>query len=254
MSELSKNKIKWLRSLHSKKSRDNENSYILEGEKMVQEAIHFKLEDILFIAHTSDFNLPSLPHSIEIISVNEKELGQISTLKTPNKAFAVLKQHKSSIEAQQHELIIALDDIQDPGNFGTILRIADWFGIHSIICSKGTVDCYNPKVVQASMGAILRIEVKYVDLFEHLKSYSGKIYGAVLGGQNVYKTSLHNDGVLLMGNEGKGISPEIQNLITDPISIPGFGHAESLNVSIATGILVSEFCRMKSLTEHRIER
>lgn len=253
MSELSKNKIKWLRSLHSKKSRDSEKMYIIEGEKMVQEAIQFQLEDILFIACTSDFKLPTFPLSIEVILVSEKELCQISTLKTPNKAFAVLKQHKISIKRQQKELIIALDDVQDPGNLGTILRIADWFGIQTIICSKGTVDCYNPKVVQASMGAILRIEVKYMNLFEHLKSYDGKIYGAVLGGQNVYKTSLQNEGILLMGNEGKGISSEIQNLITDPISIPSFGHAESLNVSIATGILVSEFARLKSLTEHRIE-
>lgn len=247
MSELSKNKIKWLRSLHSKKSRDGENAYILEGEKMVLEAIQFKPNDLLFIAYTHDFKLPALSQSIETIEVNERELAQISTLKTPNKAFAVLKKHTNKTEAN-NGLIIALDDVQDPGNLGTILRIADWFGIDSIICSNGTVDCYNPKVVQASMGAILRIDVKYVDLYKTLDNYTGKIYGAVLGGKNMYSTDLKNDGVLLMGNEGKGISPEIQQLITDPISIPGFGHAESLNVSIATGILVAEFCRFKSLT------
>ena len=247
MSELSKNKIKWLRSLHSKKSRDSENAYILEGEKMVLEAIQFKPEDLIFIAYTKGFIFPTLSNSIETIEVSEKELTQISTLKTPNKAFAVLK--KSTNESKiKNGLIIALDNVQDPGNLGTILRIADWFGIDSIICSSDTVDCYNPKVVQASMGAILRIEVQYVDLFQTLRKYKGKIYGAVLGGKNMYTSELQFEGILLMGNEGKGISPEIQQLITEPISIPGFGHAESLNVSIATGILVAEFCRFKSLT------
>lgn len=247
MSELSKNKIKWLRSLHSKKSRDSENAYILEGEKMVLEAIQFKPEDLIFIAYTKGFIFPTLSNSIETIEVSEKELTQISTLKTPNKAFAVLK--KSTNESEiKNGLIIALDNVQDPGNLGTILRIADWFGIDSIICSSDTVDCYNPKVVQASMGAILRIDVQYVDLFQTLSKYNGKIYGAVLGGKNMYTSELQFEGILLMGNEGKGISPEIQQLITEPISIPGFGHAESLNVSIATGILVAEFCRFKSLT------
>ncbi len=247
MSELSKNKIKWLRSLHSKKSRDSENAYILEGEKMVLEAIQFKPEDLIFIAYTKGFIFPTLSNSIETIEVSEKELTQISTLKTPNKAFAVLK--KSTNESEiKNGLIIALDNVQDPGNLGTILRIADWFGIDSIICSSDTVDCYNPKVVQASMGAILRIDVQYVDLFQTLSKYKGKIYGAVLGGKNMYTSDLQFEGILLMGNEGKGISPEIQQLITEPISIPGFGHAESLNVSIATGILVAEFCRFKSLT------
>ncbi len=248
MSELSKNKIKWLRSLHSKKSRDSENAYILEGEKMVLEAIQFKPEDLLFIAYTKGFIFPTLSNSIETIEVSDKELTQISTLKTPNKAFAVLK--KSTIHSEiKNGLIIALDNVQDPGNLGTILRIADWFGIDSIICSSDTVDCYNPKVVQASMGAILRIDVQYVDLFQTLSKYTGKIYGAVLGGKNMYTSELQYEGILLMGNEGKGISPEIQQLITEPISIPGFGHAESLNVSIATGILVAEFCRSKSLTK-----
>ena len=247
MSELSKNKIKWLRSLHTKKSRDSENVYILEGEKMVHEAIQFKSVDLLFIAHTKEFNMPSLQSSIETIEVSEKELAQISTLKTPNKAFAVLKKHVNKHQSAKG-LIIALDDIQDPGNLGTILRIADWFGIDSILCSNDTVDCYNPKVVQASMGAILRINISYVDLYQALKDFDGKIYGAVLEGENMYSTQLQNEGILLMGNEGKGISPQIQKLITNPISIPGFGLAESLNVSIATGILVAEFCRTKSLT------
>jgi TrmH family RNA methyltransferase len=248
VSELSKNKIKWLRSLHSKKSRDSENAYILEGEKMVLEAIQFKPEDLLFIAYTNGFIFPTLSNTIETIEISEKELTQISTLKTPNKAFAVLK--KSTIHSEiKNGLIIALDNVQDPGNLGTILRIADWFGIDTIICSSDTVDCYNPKVVQASMGAILRIDVQYVDLFQTLSKYKGKIYGAVLGGKNMYTSELQNEGILLMGNEGKGISPEIQQLIKEPISIPGFGHAESLNVSIATGILVAEFCRSKSLTK-----
>ena len=242
VSGLSKNKIKWIRSLHQKKQREEEGVFIVEGEKMVLEAIEFASNQLIYLAHTTQFNCPILPSDVEICEISEKELDQISLLKTPNKAFAILKTPISTA-ISKNGLIIGLDEIQDPGNMGTILRIADWFGISDIVCSKKTVDCYNPKVVQASMGAILRIRVHYLDLTEYITSYQGPVYGAFLEGENVYQSSLPVDCLLVMGNEGNGVSKEIEKLITQKISIPRFGEAESLNVAVATAILVSEFKR-----------
>lgn len=243
MSGLSKNKIKWIRSLHLKKNRDELGLYIVEGEKMVLEALEFCADSIKFIAYTKDFPISS--GSFEAFEVTEIELTQISTLKTPNKAFAILHQNKTNSHITSPNLIIALDGIQDPGNLGTIMRIADWFGIHEIVCSKITVDCYNPKVVQSSMGAIFRVKMHYTDLNNWISKSSLPVYGALLEGENVYKKKELTHGILLMGNEGSGISTSLLPLITDPISIPRFGQAESLNVSVACGILVSEFVRRK---------
>lgn len=244
VSGISKNKIKWIRSLQLKKNREAEGLFLVEGEKMVLEAMIYCKSQIQYIACTDSFvseHLADFEHQL----VSEKELEMISSLKTPNKALAVVQITKSrpSIENQ---LVLALDDIQDPGNMGTILRIADWFGIHTIICSKNTVDCYNPKVVQASMGAIFRIQISYVDLSKWLKSCNSTIYGALLEGENIYRKAELSNGVLLMGNEGKGISQENIKYINEAISIPRFGKAESLNVSVATGIIVSEFIRRLS--------
>lgn len=241
MSGLSKNKIKWIRSLHQKKHRDELGLFIVEGEKMVSEALEFAYNSIEFIAHTADFNIKHL--KAECIEISEHELEQITTLKTPNKAFAILRKKINEQFPFSSGLIIALDGVQDPGNFGTILRIADWFGINHIVCSKNTVECFNPKVVQSSMGAIFRVQIQYVELKEWLTKIEVPIYGALLEGQNIYLKKELPTGILLMGNEGKGISDDILPFITDPISIPRFGQAESLNVSIATGILVSEFMR-----------
>lgn len=241
MSELSKNKIKWIRSLHLKKYRDDLGLFIVEGEKMVLEAIDYASDSIEFIVHTEDFYFKKI--KAESFIVSTKELEKISTLKTPNKAFAILRKSKSNLLSNTKELIIALDGVQDPGNMGTILRIADWYGINQIVCSKNTVECYNPKVVQASMGAIFRIHTCYVDLNEWLKDIKVPIYGALLDGENIYQRKELPIGVLIMGSEGKGISEDLIPFITDPISIPRFGEAESLNVSVATGILVSEFLR-----------
>lgn len=243
MSGLSKNKIKWIRSLHQKKHRDELGLFLVEGEKMVLEAIEFFPQFIDFIAHTSDFQFHLKEHSIELIEISNTELDQISTLKTPNKAFAILRKPEFSLPLSSETLILALDSIQDPGNMGTILRIADWYGIKDIVCSKTTVDCFNPKVVQASMGAIFRVQVHYTDLKQWLSVQNKNVYGALLEGENIYTINDLPIGVLLMGNEGKGISSSLMECITHPISIPRFGNAESLNVSIATGILVSEFAR-----------
>jgi TrmH family RNA methyltransferase len=241
VSELSKNKIKWIRSLQLKKHRDELGLYIVEGEKMVNEALKFSLDSIETIIHTLEFDISDFKG--ESYQISHKELEQISTLKTPNKAFAILRQKREFPSINSDKLIIALDGIQDPGNLGTILRIADWYGISDIVCSKNTVDWYNPKVVQASMGAIFRVQIHYIDLFDWLNTCSLKIYGALLEGKNIYTDKHLENGVLLMGNEGNGISSDLLPLITHPISIPRFGEAESLNVSVATAILVSEFKR-----------
>lgn len=241
MSELSKNKIKWIRSLHQKKQRDELGLFLVEGEKMVSEAIEFAQNSINLILHTKEFHFEI--KNIETLLISEKELEQISGLKTPNKVIAVLRQIDQKREIDKNKLILALDGIQDPGNMGTILRIADWFGIIDIVCSPNTVDVYNPKVIQSSMGSIFRVQVQYTDLKHWLANCSLPIYGALLEGENVYKKELSSSGVLIMGNEGSGISASLLPVITNPISIPSFGQAESLNVSVATGILLSEFFR-----------
>jgi TrmH family RNA methyltransferase len=241
VSDLSKNKIKWIRSLHQKKHRDELGLFIVEGDKMVQEALKYSRDSIELLAHLVDFETEEFQG--ETFQVTQKELEQISTLKTPNKAFAILRQNKTNNPISRDKLIIALDGIQDPGNLGTIMRIADWYGISDIICSTNTVDCYNPKVVQASMGAIFRVKIHYLELEDWLRNCSLPIYGALLEGNNVYDETLVENGILLMGNEGNGISKSLLPLITNAISIPRIGEAESLNVSVATAILVSEFKR-----------
>lgn len=241
MQSLSKNKIKWIRSLQLKKNRDELGLFIVEGEKMVHEAIENFSQQIDFLVVTKFSSIKTDNVSFEVAIATDEELKSISTLKNPNKSLVVLKlPARRRIETNFR---IALDGIQDPGNLGTILRLADWFDVKEIICSKETVDVYNPKVVQASMGAIFRIKVTYCDLEDYLKKTKETIFGALLEGQNIYKKSVEPKGILVLGNEGNGISEKIIPFITEPITIPRFGQAESLNVSVATGILLSEFFR-----------
>lgn len=241
MSGLSKNKIKWIRSLQLKKNRDDLGLFLVEGEKMVAEAIRDFPEMIEEVYSTTEINAQKFGKKIELIS--ETELAQISTLKTPNKSLAILRKAKNKDIVNSKGLILALDGVQDPGNMGTILRTADWFGIDTVVCSEDTADIYNPKVIQASMGSMLRMNVIYTSLEHYLASCELPIYGALLEGENVYHRSLEKVGVLVMGNEGKGIRSTIKTYINTPIHIPGFGKAESLNVAVATGILLSEFKR-----------
>jgi TrmH family RNA methyltransferase len=240
VSGLSKNKIKWIRSLQLKKNRDELGLFLVEGEKMVIEAIRDFSEMIEEVYSTSELSVSNFKKNIEIIS--NSELSQISFMKTPNKSIAVLRkpEHVKSIESKG--LILVLDGVQDPGNMGAILRTADWFGIDTVVCSEDTADIYNPKVIQASMGSMLRMNVIYTSLEHFLATCGLPIYGALLEGKNVYQSSLKG-GVLVMGNEGKGIRSNIKTYIKTPIHIPGFGKAESLNVAVATGILLSEFKR-----------
>ncbi|MBI1835771.1 MAG: RNA methyltransferase [Flavobacteriia bacterium] len=208
---------------------------------MISELITFYPDLIEFICATKDSIVSErFPTFLSAIASDE-DLKSISSMKNPNKSLAIVK--KPILQNSESAFKIVLDDIQDPGNMGTILRLADWFDVKEIICSKETVDIYNPKVVQASMGAIFRIPVKYCNLEEYLEIQKGKIFGALLKGKNIYTENLTPNGHLILGNEGNGISERIQKYITHPITIPRFGLAESLNVSIATGILLSEFYR-----------
>ncbi len=242
MTGLSANKIKWIRSLQQKKFRDELGLFVIEGEKLVSEALTICPSAIELIIHTDRFS-SEFRSDIETIKVSENDLKRVSSLQHPQGCLAVLKKNEKEEISKQSGLILVLDSIQDPGNMGTILRIADWFGIKQVVSSPATVDCYNPKVVQASMGAVLRIAIHYTPLEEWLRKLTVPIYGALLEGKNIYKESLPNEAVIIMGNEGNGISEQVKSFITHPVTIPSFGGSESLNVAVATGIIVSEFRR-----------
>ena len=237
---LSKNHLKLITSLSQKKYRHKYKLFIVEGLKVVQEFLNSSYElEILFSTESSFSYLDSF------IEVSEQELKKISSLKTPNKVIALFKipvQKNSSSSG----LIVALDAINDPGNLGTIIRLCDWFGIDQLLCSKETVDCYNTKVVQSSMGSLTRVAISYVDLKEYLTSVSIPVFIADMDGDNIYEMKPPTSAVLVMGNEANGISNSIKQIVSTKISIPRYGNSqltESLNVATATAILLSEFRR-----------
>jgi TrmH family RNA methyltransferase len=235
---ISKAKVKWIRSLQQKKTREQEGLFVVEGEKMVLEGLAIQnLELICLAAHKEAHALVENYIGLPVFSVTTTEMEQISGLKTPNKLLAVFRRPQAAGHTKGFQL--ALDSIQDPGNMGTILRLADWFGIQHIVCSAETVDCYNPKVIQASMGAIFRICVEYTDLKNWLSEATVPVYGALLDGANYTTVDYAGNGILLMGNEGNGISENLLPLITQAVTIPKIGQAESLNVATATAILLA---------------
>ena len=242
MTGLSANKIKWIRSLQQKKFRDELDLFVIEGEKLVTEALSTCPDTIELIVHTDRFTYP-IDSQIETILTSDNDFKRISSLQNPQGCLAILKKNAIDVPLEDKGLTLVLDSIQDPGNMGTILRISDWFGIKKVVCSMTTVDCYNPKVVQSSMGAILRINIHYTHLETWLKETKLPVYGALLEGKSIYKESLPEQAIIVMGNEGNGISDEVRTLITHPVTIPSFGGSESLNVAVATGIIVSEFRR-----------
>ena len=248
---LSKNQIKEIQSLHLKKGREARGLFITEGNKSVNELLEFMPSLIVCIYGTSSF-LASHPqlasHSLSVVEVSEEELKKISLQNTPNQVMAVCRQMKTESIAFNFETGFALylDDIRDPGNFGTMIRLADWFGIRTVFCSPDCCEFYNPKVIQSSMGAFLRVKVHYIDLKDMVRQYTiPNIYGAVLNGNNIYTEHLKN-GILVIGNEANGIRPENLPLITRAVTIPSGGTgpgAESLNAAMAASILVSEYYR-----------
>ncbi|MEN9908438.1 MAG: hypothetical protein RLZZ540_1587 [Bacteroidota bacterium] len=239
---VSKNQIKLITSLQQKKYRISNQLFFAEGVKVIQELLQSNFE--LEYLYTTQYDFESVLESKKSL-IHESDLKKISALATPNSCLAVFKipAEKKIINSG---LIIALDDIRDPGNLGTILRLCDWFGIKQVICSKETVDIYNPKVVQATMGSITRVRVAYVDLAEYISKTKLPVFGTFMDGENVYKSSLPQEGIIVMGNEANGISEAIEELIKNRISIPRFGDlqkTESLNVATATAIILSEFKR-----------
>jgi TrmH family RNA methyltransferase len=228
-----------MRSLHQKKVRMQERCYIVEGEKSVLEGISHAFDDLELLVCLESFfsEIPTHAHSKTQL-IHQKELEQLSSLNTPNKCIAVFRQPETKVNDEG--IIIALDGVQDPGNMGAILRLADWFGASLVVCSSDTVDCFNTKVVQASMGAIFRIPVLYTNLEQYLIQSKLPKYGALLNGKHYKKIDYPNKAILVMGNEGNGIRKSIENCIDTAITIPRIGQAESLNVATATAILMAE--------------
>ena len=238
---LTKSQIKWVRSLQQKKFRDAEGVFVAEGEKCVNDL-------------KGAFDLVLL---ISPENATQTEIEQMSSLRTPQGVIGVFKKREdmgNGLLDMGDGLWVALDGVQDPGNLGTIIRTCDWFGVHHIVCSRDTADCYNPKVVQATMGALARVSVHYIDnlgdMLQQMQKADYPIYGTLLDGRDMYEPTAiptKDKGIIVMGNEGNGISPEVRELVTHPLFIPSYPTdiptSESLNVSIATAIVLAEFRR-----------
>ena len=285
LGHISKNQVRFIRSLQQKKVRDEQHLFVAEGDKCIGELLgHFDLVTLVVTGASGISGISGNPTPLLPYSSTPQELAQMSSLKTPQGSLAVFRQKSFSDSGPSAQrsfsdsglsavggLMLALDGVQDPGNLGTIIRTADWFGITDIYCSFDTADCYNPKVVQATMGALARVSVHYIDLVNWLSGISGisgnptpllpysptPIYGTLLDGRNLYEKDAIPDparGIIVMGNEGNGISAEVKKFITHPLYIPSYtsapsggglegSHIESLNVAIATAITLAEFRR-----------
>lgn len=254
---ISKNQVRFIRSLHSGKGREIHRQFIAEGSKLVLEVLASSYEVVQLFAfqewiaeHAAILrDRTLLPESVLL-----SEMERITVLSTPSPVLALVRMKETGTPppASGTSLTLVLDDIQDPGNLGTIIRIADWFGIRNVVCSPGTADLYNPKVIQATMGSFTRVEVVYTGLAGFLsgQGLSKKIYGTFLDGKNIYEEELSGNGVIIMGNESRGISATTGKYVTDKIMVPSYGfdkkdraHAESLNAAIATAIVCAEFRR-----------
>ena len=238
---LSKNQVRFINSLRRKKTRKSEGLFIAEGKKLVLDLLESDIQvDKIYCLPEFESLKPDKVHL-----VSERELGSISSLNAPNAVLAIFKIPESK-PVLKKGLAIALDGVNDPGNLGTIIRLCDWFGIPQILCSQNTVDCFNPKVVQSTMGSLARVQINYLDLAEHLKNEKRTIYGTFMEGESLYQTSFEEEGILVLGNEANGISGEIRSLVTKELGIPQFGSlqkTESLNVAMATAIFLSEMRR-----------
>jgi TrmH family RNA methyltransferase len=239
---VSKNQIKLITSLQQKKFRQLHKLFIAEGVKVIQELLdsNFVLEHL----YVTESIFESLNNEFKTV-ITESELKKISCLSTPNNClalFAIPETEKPTASG----LIVALDTVRDPGNLGTIIRLCDWFGVEQLWCNEQTVDLYNPKVVQATMGSLTRVKVHYLDLEKEIQKSNLPVFGTFMDGENIYQTNLLSEGILILGNEANGISTAIEKLVTSRLAIPRFGNlqkTESLNVATATAIFLSEFKR-----------
>ena len=239
---VSRSQLKYIQSLGQKKYRDEAGVFVAEGPKLVKELIQSKNVEVVQIFALNEWverNVDLLT-SVTVATISETELERISQLKTPNNVLAIAKKFEANEPGIKERVSLVLDTIQDPGNLGTIIRIADWFGISQIICSDDCADMYNSKVVQATMGSIARVNVFYTDLAVWLKLRSDiRIYAAMLDGKDVTKMSAIREGLIIIGNESVGIDQELLQFANEKISIPRKGSAESLNAAVATGIILS---------------
>ncbi|MBC6111262.1 TrmH family RNA methyltransferase [Pedobacter fastidiosus] len=247
---LSKSQISFVKSLHQKKYRKEHGLFLVEGIKSFKEFIksNYKIHSLFYTSEQYNL-LPKLPANINLFEVNNVELSKISTLQTPQGLIALIYiPHNQKINPTdlKNQFTLVLDGVQDPGNMGTIIRTADWFGFKNIICSDDCVEAYNPKTVQATMGSLARVNVHYEDLNLLLESNQIPVFGALLNGQSIYKANWGTEGLIILGNEGKGITDQVIKKINQPITIPRIGEAESLNVAVSAAIFCSEIVRVKN--------
>lgn len=239
---LSKNELKYIQSLCQKKQRQEERLFLVEGAKLVEELLQTGLNVRMIYALPVWAEKHS--HLPQLTVITEEELKKISNLHTPNQVLALVEQPGPAAEpVLAKQLTLVLDTIQDPGNLGTIIRIADWFGIYQLVASMDTVELYNPKVIQSTMGSYARVKVCYRPLADFLSAATVPVYGALLNGQNMYEVAPLKEGILLIGNESKGIQADLLTFVSHPITIPRIGGAESLNAAVAAGIIISHLTR-----------
>ncbi|MCS6819398.1 MAG: RNA methyltransferase [Chitinophagales bacterium] len=246
---LTKTKIKFLHSLQQKKYRQLTNRFIVEGDKTVRELLSSSFETETIFAEPWWLNRynSQIPRNVEVVEVSHEQLKAISAMPSPNGVLAVACiPEQTAITDCKGMLLLALDTINDPGNLGTIIRIADWFGVSTIVCSSECVDAFNPKVVSAAKGSLFRAKIQYTDLNEFFRKMNKPIVAATLSGENLYKVNFPEDAILLIGSEAHGISADLYPHITHQVTIPGSGMAESLNAAVASGIILAEWFRRKT--------
>lgn len=246
---ISKSQVKFIKSLQLKKYRKEEQCFVVDGEKGVAEVLTSDFTIEMLIATEAYLGragkrLEKLKDNLFIVS--EKQLTQLSSFQTNESVLAVVRQKPNQVlTLDKNEFALALDDIRDPGNLGTIIRTADWFGIRKILASEHTADFYNPKVINATMGSFTRVQLTYGDLKASIQQLTGNVYGTFMKGEDIHQTDFTDQGIIVIGNEGQGISSPIQSLITHRITIPGVAGAESLNAAVATGIVLDNWSRLK---------
>lgn len=243
---LSKARIKFIKSLQVKKYRKQEQCFVVQGAKGVLELLASDFE-VMTVFGTSDFlDRQAVKTGVEIVAVTERELEDLSEFQSNDATLAVARiKPNQAITIAEDEFALALDDIRDPGNLGTIIRTADWFGINKVIASDETADFYNPKVISATMGSFTRVDLYYTELDKYLSNSKANIFGAFLNGKDIHHVDFGQGGLIVIGNESRGISPALESFITQRITIPRYGKAESLNAAIATAVICDNVRRMK---------